>query len=111
MTSRSDALTGHTNAQQFKFYRNANGWPLMQNKLLCTDSEWLPKEGGRILLWKQSEDGLPKVPLRDPKALKPQKMYAHDEVCKRLGGFPNLWRSMANDDFSREFRRKNEPLI
>ena len=24
-----DALTGHTNAQQFKFYRNGNGWPLM----------------------------------------------------------------------------------
>ena len=24
-----DALVGHTNAQQFKFYRNANGWPLM----------------------------------------------------------------------------------
>ena len=28
-----DALTEHTNTQQFKFYRNANGWPLIQYKL------------------------------------------------------------------------------
>ena len=34
-----DALAGHTNAQQFKFYRNGNGWPLMQYKLLCTDNQ------------------------------------------------------------------------
>ena len=27
---RSEALARHTNTQQFKFYRNANGWPLMQ---------------------------------------------------------------------------------
>ena len=45
-----DALAGHTNAQQFKFYRNGNGWPLMQYKLLCTDNQWLPKEGGGIRL-------------------------------------------------------------
>ena len=50
------------------------------------------------------------MPLKDPKALKPQKMCAHDEVCKGLGGFLNLWSAMANDDFSREFRRKNEPV-
>ena len=59
-----DALTRHTNTQQFKFYRNANGWPLMQYKLLCIDNEWLLKEGGGIWLWKQIEDG-------SPKALKP----------------------------------------
>ena len=43
-------------------------------------------------------------------ALKPQKMRGHDEVYKGLGGFLNLWSAMANDDFSGEFRRKNEPL-
>ena len=43
-------------------------------------------------------------------ALNPQKMRGHDEVYKGLGGFLNLWNAMANDDFSREFRRKNEPL-
>ena len=105
-----DALAGYTNAQQFKFYRNGNGWPLMQYKLLCTDNEWLPKEGGGIWLWKKTEDGSPKVPRGDPMALKPQKMRGHDEVYKGLGGFLNLWSAMANDDFSGEFRRKHEPL-
>ena len=76
--------------------------------LLCTDNKWLPKEGRGIWLWKQIEDGLPKVPFGDLKALKPQKMHAHDEVCKGLGGFLNLWSAMANDDFFGEFRRKNE---
>ena len=86
-----DALARHTNALQFKFYRNDNGWPLMQYKLLCTNNEWLPKEGGGIRLWKETEDGSPKVPSGDPLALKPRKMYGHDEVYKGLGGFPNLW--------------------
>ena len=35
-------------------------------------------------------------------------MRMHNEVCKGLGGFFNLWSAMANDDFSGEFRRKNE---
>ena len=103
-----DALAGHTNAKQFKFYRNSNGWPLMQYKLLCTDNEWLPKEGGGIQLWKETKDGSPKVSSGDPMPLRPQKMCGHDEVCKGLGGFLNLWSSMANDDFSGEFRRTNE---
>ena len=110
LCTRRDALAGHINAQQFKFYRNGNGWPLMQYKLLCTDNEWLPKEGGGIHLWKETEYGSPKVPCRDPMALKPQKMRGHDEVYKGLEGFLNLWSAMANDDFSEEFRRKNEPL-
>ena len=33
-----DALIGHTNAQQLKFYKNAIGWLLMLYKLLCTDN-------------------------------------------------------------------------
>ena len=43
-------------------------------------------------------------------ALKPQKMCGHDEVHKGLGGFLNLWSAIGNDDFSGEFRRKNDPL-
>ena len=82
----------------------------MQYKLLCTNNEWLPKEGGRIWLWKETEDGSPKVPYGDLMALKPQKMHGHDEVYKGLGGFLNLWSAMANFDFFGEFRRKNKPL-
>ena len=52
----------------------------MQYKLLCTDNQWLSKEGGGIRLWKETEDGSPKVPRGDPKALKPQKMRGYDEV-------------------------------
>ena len=37
-------------------------------------------------------------------------MCGHDEVYKGLGGFLILWSAMANDDFSGEFRKKNEPL-
>ena len=37
-------------------------------------------------------------------------MHGHDEVYKCIGGFLNLWSAMANDDFSTEFKRKNEPL-
>ena len=29
LCTRRDALAGHTNAQQFKFYQNSKGWPLM----------------------------------------------------------------------------------
>ena len=110
LCTRCNALAGDTNAQQFKFYQNGNGWPLMQYKLLCTNNEWLPKEGGEIRLWKETEDGSPQVPCGDLMALKPQKMRGHDEVYKGLGGFFNLWSAMANDNFSGEFRRKNEPL-
>ena len=84
------ALTGHTNAQQFKFYQNGNGWPLMQYKLLYTNNKWLPKEGGGIWLWKETEDESPKVPRGDPMALKLHKMHGHDEVYKGLGRFLNL---------------------
>ena len=65
-----DALAEHTNTQQFKFYQNSNGWPLMQCKLLCTNNEWLPKGGGGIRLWKEIENWSLKVPRGDPMTLK-----------------------------------------
>ena len=37
-----NALLGHTKAQQFKFYLDVSGCPVMKYKLLCTDDEWLP---------------------------------------------------------------------
>ena len=54
--------------------------------------------------------GTPRVPNGDPMALKPEKMRGHDEVCKGLGGFLNLWNGMANDDLLEEFQRKIEPV-
>ena len=43
-------------------------------------------------------------------ALKLKKMRGHNEVCKGLGGFLNLWNGMANDNLLGEFRRKIEPV-
>ena len=39
---KSKALKGHTTSQMFKFYRNPNGWPLVQYKRYYTDAKWLP---------------------------------------------------------------------
>jgi hypothetical protein len=106
----NDALEGHTNAQQFKFYKDGNGWPMMQYKLFCTDSEWLLRENGGIQLWQETVDGCPKVPSGSPVSLVPHRMRNFDEVAKGLGGFVNLWDTMANEDIFGEFKRQNEPL-
>jgi hypothetical protein len=66
LCSGNAALQGHTNAQQFKFYKDDNGWPMMQYKLLCTNSDWLPKEKGGIRLWQETVDGRPKLPSGSP---------------------------------------------
>ena len=50
LCSGNDALEGHTNVHQFKFYKDDNSWPLMQYKLWCTNSNWLPKENRGIRL-------------------------------------------------------------
>jgi hypothetical protein len=83
---------------------------MMQYKLFCTDSEWLPRENGGIRLWQETVDSRPKVPSGSPVSLVPHKMRNFDEVAKGLGGFVNLWDTMANEDISSEFRRQNEPL-
>ena len=47
-----NTLLRHTKAQQFKFYVNAMGCPIIKYKLLCTDDDWLLQDGG-IKLWKE----------------------------------------------------------
>ena len=105
-----DSLEGHSNAQQFKFYKDSSGWPLMEYKNVCTDENWLPLDGKGIRLWAETEDGRPKVPTGNPVPLAPHKMKAHDEICKGLNSFITMWENMANDDFSGEYRRKIEPV-
>jgi hypothetical protein len=106
----NDALEGHTNAQQFKFYKDGNGCPLMQYKLWCTDSEWLPRENGGIPLWEETADGRLKVPSGSPVPLVPQRMRNFDEVAKGLSGIVSLWDTMANEDISSDFKRRYEAL-
>ena len=47
-----NTLLGQTKEQQFKFYVDAKGCLVMEYKLLCTDDEWFPQDGG-IKLWKK----------------------------------------------------------
>ena len=110
LCSGKDALLGHTNAQQFKFYKDDNGWPLMQYKLWLASSDWLPKENGDIWLWQEIVDGRPKLPSSSLVSLGPHKMKNFDEITKGLCGFVNLWDTMVNKDISSEFRRRNELL-
>ena len=104
-----EALSGHSQAQQFKFYKDSNGWPMMQYKIICTDDDWLPKEGGGIKLWKETEGGRPFMPTGIPQPLPPQRMRGFDEVCKGLDSYIALWKQMAVEDLSGEYRRKIAP--
>ena len=106
-----EALKGHTKGQQFKFYKDSDGLPKMQYKILCTDRDWLPEENGGIQLWKVMADGRPILPRGEPLPLNPQRHENYDEVIKGLSGFLSLWESMANEDLSGEFRRKNEHIM
>ena len=108
--SRDEALEGHTNAQQFKFYKHANTWPLIQYKRLCTDSQWLPKENGGIKLWTKLSDGRPSLPLGASYALPTQSMKNKDKIIRGIGGFINHWDTMANDNLSGEYRRRIEGI-
>jgi hypothetical protein len=106
-----EILRGHTKGQQFKFYKDSDGLPKMQYKILCTDRDWLPEENGGIQLWKVSADGSPILPSGQPLPLNPRRHENYDEVMKGLSGFLSLWESMANEDLSGEFRRKNEHIM
>ena len=68
---KGESLEGHTTPLVFKFYKYPNGWPLMQYTCYCTDTEWLPKEGGGIWLWREDNEGKPILPTREPNALAP----------------------------------------
>ena len=68
-----DFFEGHSLCQQFKFYMDSTGWPLMEYKNLCTNPKWLPEHGNGIRLWSETEDGCPKVPRGSPPPLAPKK--------------------------------------
>jgi hypothetical protein len=51
IAEEDEALEGHTKAQQFKFYVDSSGYLVMKYKILCTNNDWLPKEGRGIQFW------------------------------------------------------------
>ena len=104
-----NALLGHTKAQQFKFYVDASGCPVMKYKLLCTDDDWLPREGG-IKLWKDDLQGRAMWPRGFPIAVQPSSMRNIDEIKRGLQGFINHWEQLSHEDCTGEYRRRYEPL-
>ena len=99
-----NALLGHTKAQQFKFYVDASGCPVMKYKLLCTDDEWLPRDGG-IRLWKEDSEGRALWPRGIPNAVQPSAMRNFDDIKRGLQGFINHWEQLSQEDSTGEYRR------
>lgn len=60
------AFLGYTKAQKFKFYLDSSGCPVIKYKILCTNMDWLPKEGGGIKLWQEDSEGQSLWPLGEP---------------------------------------------
>ena len=104
-----NALLDHTKAQQFKFYVDANGCPVMKYKLLCTDDEWLPRDGG-IPLWKEDSEGRALWPRGIPSSIQPSAMRNFDDIKWGLQGFINHWEQLSQEDSTGEYRRRYEPL-
>jgi hypothetical protein len=98
-----DALEGHTKAQQFKFYINSIGCPKMKYRILCTDPDWLPKEGGGIKLWREDEEGRALWPRGEPTLLSPQLMKNLEEILGGISRFMKYWEKLSNEDSTREY--------
>ncbi len=105
-----EALEGHTKAQQFKFFVDSNGCPMMKYRILCNDEEWLPKEGGGIKLWKEDSQGRSLWPRGEPVALQQQPMRSLDDIVKGISGFIQYWEKLSAEDSSGEYRRRYEHL-
>ena len=109
IASDDKTLEGHRSAQQFKFYKHSSRWPMMQYKISCTDSDWLPKEGG-IKLWREDDFGKPLLPGGEPLLLAPNCMKNLDDIVKDLGSFINLWDIMDASHSTGQYRQKHEYL-
>jgi hypothetical protein len=82
-----EALEGHTKAQQFKFYVDSTGCLVMKYRILYTDPDWLPKEGGGIKLWREDEEGRTLWPCGEPIPLSPQPMRNLEEILRGISRF------------------------
>jgi hypothetical protein len=104
------ALEGHTKAQQFKFYVDSKGCPMMKYKILCTDTDWLPKEGGGIKLWRDDEEGRALWPRGEPAPSSTQPMKNVEDILREITGFMKYWENLSNEDSTGEYQRCYEHL-
>jgi hypothetical protein len=106
-----ESLVGHTKAQQFKFYLNSTGVPIMKYKHYITDSDWLPKEGDGIKLWREDSEGESLWPRGEPMPVVHLPMRSVDDIYKGLSGFIKYWETLCDEDGSGEYRRRFEHLV
>ena len=81
----------------------------MKYKLLCTDDEWLPRDG-RIRLWKDDSEERALWPQGIPSLVHPFLMRIFDEIKQGLQGFINYWEQLSQEDSTREYCRQYETL-
>jgi hypothetical protein len=105
-----EALEGHMKAQQFKFYVDSNGCPVMKYRILCTDADWLPKEDGGIKLWREDEEGRILWPRGELSPLSVQPMKNVEDIVRGISGFMKYWEKLSNEDSLGEYRRRYEHL-
>ena len=85
------------------------GCPVMKYKLLCTDDDWLPRDGG-IKLWNEDSQGRALWPHGYPKAVEPSSMRNLEDIKWDLQGFITHWDKLSEEDSIGEYRRQYEPL-
>jgi hypothetical protein len=93
-----EALEGHTKTQQFKFYVDSSGCPVMKYRILCSNPDWLPKEHGGIKLWREEEEGRTLWPHEEPTPLSVQPMKNLHEILRGISGFMKYWEKLSNED-------------
>jgi hypothetical protein len=98
-----EALEGHMKAQQFKSYVDSSGCPMMKYRILCTDTNWLPKEGGGIKLWQEDEEGRALWPCGKPTPVSVQPLRNLEEILKGITGFTKYWEKLSNVDSTGEY--------
>jgi hypothetical protein len=103
-----DKFIGHTRGQQFKFSMQ-DGEPIMQYKILCTDSLWKPDTS--IKLWRIDANGKQMLLEGDPLVVQPIAMRNQDDIIKGLTSFIKHWECLARKDPSGSYARSHGDLI
>ena len=110
IAQRDEASEGHIKAQQFKFYIDSSDCPVMKYRILCTNSNWLPKEGRGIKLWRENEEGRALWPCGEPVPLSAQPMKNLKEISRKISKFMKYWDKFSNEDSIKEYQRRYEHL-
>jgi len=85
-----EALVGHTKVQQFKFYLNSLGVPIMKCKRYYENSDWLSEEG-EIKLWQEDSKGWSVWPRGKLVPVAHLPMRGMEDISKGISRFIKYW--------------------